>query len=200
MQNSPERNLLRVIWLWLVVVVVISSPQVSFAYDGQSQTTVAYDSTAESIICYDTASVFATDKEKSGTTERCVPFAKFTKFLAAEGGVLNGANYAQRTFSSTFSTPRGPLAGLTVEDAAAALRSGTLSPADVPIQYIVQDGNTLMLNTRSAQALEQAGIPRSAWNAVDMTGDAAAQARLAAQLQRNGLTSQGIPTVTPSGR
>jgi hypothetical protein len=116
--------------------------------------------------------------------------------LAAEGGVLNGANYAQRTFSSTFSSG-GTFAGQTVEDVAAALRSGTLSPADVPIQYIVQDGNTLMLNTRSAQALEQAGIPRAAWNGVDMMGDAAAQARLAAQLQRNGLGSQGIPTVTP---
>ena len=80
---------------------------------------------------------------------------------------------------------------------AAALRSGVINPANVPIQYIVQDGNTLMLNTRSAQALEQAGIPRVLWNAVDMTGDAAAQARLAAQLQRNGLTSQGISTVTP---
>jgi len=36
------------------------------------------------------------------------------------------------------------------------------------------------------------------WNAVDMTGDAAAQARLANQLQRNGLTSNGIPFVVPS--
>jgi hypothetical protein len=115
---------------------------------------------------------------------------------AAKGGVLQNANYAQRTFNSAFSSG-GTFAGQTVEDVAAGLRSGTLSPADVPVQYIVQDGNTLMLNTRSAQALEQAGIPRAQWNAVDMTGDAAAQARLAAQLQRNGLPMQGIPTVTP---
>ena len=120
------------------------------------------------------------------------------QFLAAEGGVLQSANYAQRTFNSAFSSG-GTFAGQTVEDVAAQLQAGTLTPADVPIQYIIQDGNTLMLNTRSAQALEQAGIPRSAWNAVDMSGDAAAQARLAAQLQRNGLGSQGIPTVTPSG-
>ena len=51
---------------------------------------------------------------------------------AADSGVLNGANYAQRTFSSTFSSG-GTFAGQTVEDVAAALRSGTLSPADVPI-------------------------------------------------------------------
>jgi RHS repeat-associated protein len=114
-----------------------------------------------------------------------------------EDGILQGANYAQRTFNSTFSSG-GTFAGQTVEDIAAALRSGTLSPSDVPIQYIVKDANTLILNTRSAQALEQAGIPRGQWNAIDMTGDAAAQVRLAAQLQRNGLTSQGIPTVTPN--
>ena len=116
--------------------------------------------------------------------------------VAAGGGVLADANYAQRTFSQSFSSG-GTFAGQTVGDMAAALRSGVINPANVPIQYIVQDGNTLMLNTRSAQALEQAGIPRVLWNAVDMTGDAAAQARLAAQLQRNGLTSQGISTVTP---
>ena len=71
----------------------------------------------------------------------------------------------------------------------AALRSGELKPGDVPIQYIVRDGQALILNTRSAQALEQAGIPRSQWYAVNMTGDAAAEARLAGQLQRNNLTS-----------
>jgi RHS repeat-associated protein len=114
-----------------------------------------------------------------------------------EGGALRNANYAQRTFSSSFSSG-GTFAGQTVEDVAAQLRAGTLTPAEVPIQYIVKDGNTLMLNTRSAQALEQAGIPRAQWTAVNVTEDAAAQARAAAQLQRNGLPSQGTPTVTPS--
>ena len=47
------------------------------------------------------------------------------------------------------------------------------------------------------QALEQAGIPRSQWYAVNMTGDAEAEARLAGQLQRNNLPSAGTPTVTP---
>ncbi len=113
-------------------------------------------------------------------------------------GVLQNANYAQRTFSPAFSSG-GTFAGQTVQDVANALRAGTLRTADVPIQYIVKDGNVLLLNTRSAQALEQAGISRSVWNAIDMTGDAAAQARLAAQLRRSGLGSEGITTVTPSG-
>ena len=81
--------------------------------------------------------------------------------------MLANANFAQRTFSQAFSS-EGAFAGQTVDDVAAALRSGQMSSADVPIQYIVRDGTTLILNTRSAQALEQAGIPRAQWNAVDM--------------------------------
>jgi hypothetical protein len=115
-------------------------------------------------------------------------------------GVPENANFAQRTFRQAFSTEEGALfPGRTVAEVAADLRSGVLTPADVPIQFIVRDGNTLILNTRSAQALTQAGIPRSQWNAANMTGNAAAEARLTGQLQRNNLTSQGTPTVRPSG-
>jgi len=95
--------------------------------------------------------------------------------LAARGAALDGAAFAQKTFSQTFSSG-GKFAGQTIDDVAGALRSGAMKPVDVPIEFIVRDGNTLILNTRSAQALQQAGIPRSAWNAIDMTGDAAAQA------------------------
>lgn len=108
--------------------------------------------------------------------------------------MLANANFAQKTFSPVFSS-EGAFAGSSVEEVATALRSGQMSAADVPVQYIVRDGNTLMLNTRSAQALEQAGIPRSQWNAVNMTGDAASEARLTGQLQRNNLPPQGTPTV-----
>jgi LysM repeat protein len=115
----------------------------------------------------------------------------------AESEVLNGANFAQKTFKSTFSA-EGKFAGRPVSDVAADLNAGRLSPADVPIEYIVRDGNTLILNTRSAQALEQAGIPRGQWNAVNMTGNAQVEARLTGQLSRNRLTSQGTATVRPS--
>lgn len=111
------------------------------------------------------------------------------------GGPLANANFAQKTFSDKFSD-KGIFAGKTVDDVASALKSGTLSPKDVPVEYIVRDGNTLILNTRSAMALTRAGIPRSAWSAVDATGDALAEQRLNGQLGRNGLTSTGTPTVT----
>ena len=125
--------------------------------------------------------------------------AKRVEQCVAKGGVLADANFAQRTFSQAFSS-EGAFAGRTVEDVAAALRSGQMGAADVPVQYIIRDGNALMLNTRSAQALEAAGIPRGQWNAINVTGDAAAEARLTGQLQRNGLGSQGTPTVTPRKR
>lgn len=94
---------------------------------------------------------------------------------------------------------RGTFAGQTIDDVAGALRSGAMPAKDVPIQVIVRDGNTLILNTRSALALEQAGIPRSAWNVVNMTGDAAAEARLAGQLARNGLGPAGTGSVRITG-
>lgn len=84
-----------------------------------------------------------------------------------------------------------------MDDVAAALRSGALAPAEVPINYIVRDGQTIILNTRSAQALDAAGIPRSQWNGVNKTGDSLFEGLLDGQLSRN----RGAPfdTVRPSG-
>jgi RHS repeat-associated protein len=117
---------------------------------------------------------------------------------AGSGGLLDSASFAQKTYNPMFSA-RGKFAGRSVDDVAAALRSGALNPGDVPIDYIVRNGNTLMLNTRSAQALEAAGIPRSAWNAVNRTGQDFYENLLTGQLQRNNLTSAGIDAVRRSG-
>ncbi|NLD47061.1 MAG: hypothetical protein GX660_07660 [Clostridiaceae bacterium] len=122
------------------------------------------------------------------------------------GNVLDNANFAQKTYGSTFSKDGikiySDLAGKpinTVDDLANALKNGTIKPQDVPIDYIVRDGNTLILNTRSSQALTQAGIPRSQWNAVNQTGNQLFEDMLTGQLSRNGLTSAGTPTVRISG-
>jgi len=113
-------------------------------------------------------------------------------------GTLEGANYAQKTFGSMFSKS-GVFAGRSVDDVAGALRSGAMKPSEVPIDFIVRDGNKLILNTRSAQALEAAGIPRSQWNAINRTGQEMYENMLSGQLQRNGLTSEGIANVRRSG-
>jgi hypothetical protein len=79
----------------------------------------------------------------------------------------------------------GTFAGKSADDVAGALRSGAMKPSDVPIDYIVRDGRSIILNTRSAQALEAARVPRSQWNAVNRTGSAACEGRLTDQLSRN---------------
>jgi len=51
--------------------------------------------------------------------------------------------------------------------------------------------NSLILNTRSAQALTRAGIPRTSWNVINRTGDDLYERLLSGQLSRNWLTSYG---------
>lgn len=91
----------------------------------------------------------------------------------------------------------GAFAGKSIGDVAGALRSGSLSTADVPVNYIVRDGQAMILNTRSAQALEAAGIPRSAWNGVNRTGSDLFETLLNGQLRRN--PGGPFDTVRPSG-
>ncbi|MFS1524641.1 hypothetical protein ACL7TT_11075 [Microbulbifer sp. 2304DJ12-6] len=127
-----------------------------------------------------------------------VKFGTFLFIRNATEGVLDGANFAQKTFGKFFSEG-GKFAGRTVDDIAAAIKSGNLKVSDVPIDYIVRNGNTLILNTRSSQALMRAGIPRSQWRAVNRTGSASYEARLTGQLKRNKLTDEGISTVRQAG-
>lgn len=110
-----------------------------------------------------------------------------------------------KTYSNTFSAEGrkiySVLAGEpinTIDDLVNAIKAGKVDVADLPVEYIVRDGNTLILNTRTSQALTQAGIPRSQWNAVDRTGDALFEELLTGQLSRNKLTSERISTVRPS--
>jgi filamentous hemagglutinin len=86
-----------------------------------------------------------------------------------------------------------------VDDVAAGIRDGTIDPNDLPVGYIQRDGNTLILNTRSATALTNAGAPRAMWNGMDHTGDPLFEDLLDGQLARNGLTSERVKTVRPSG-
>jgi hypothetical protein len=132
----------------------------------------------------------------------------FCDFGAFLGGVIGffgddadieNANFAQKEASEIFS-PGGRFAGETISEVAEHLRDGTLLPEDVPVQVIVRDGNTLILNTRSALALEEAGIPRIRWSIENVTNDPAAEARLSGQLERNGLSSSGTSTVRIVGR
>ena len=99
-------------------------------------------------------------------------------------GVAADAKFAQKTYGPMFSA-EGKFAGKSVDDVAAALRAGAMKPTEVPVNYIVRDGQAIILNTRSAQALEAAGIPRSQWTGVNQTGDELFESLLDGQLRRN---------------
>ena len=123
-----------------------------------------------------------------------------------DSGVLDKANYAQKTYSNTFSEEGrniySELAGEsinTIDDLVNAINSGNVNVADLPVEYIVRDGNTLILNTRTSQALTQAGVARNQWNAIDRTGNSMFEELLTGQLSRNKLTSEGISSVRLSG-
>jgi RHS repeat-associated protein len=118
------------------------------------------------------------------------------EFVVPGSGVGAGAVYAQRTFSESFS--RGGqaffqktlgVAVRTVSDLAGAIKTGRVSPSNIPVGTIVRGGREYILNTRTAQALERAGVARRDWAKVDLTGNAAAEARLSGQLERNGLSA-----------
>ncbi len=109
---------------------------------------------------------------------------------AAKHVDIDGAKFAQKSFSERFSK-EGDFKGRPIDDIAGELASGAKSPKDVPIDVIMRDGNTLILNTRSAQALKRAGIPRSSWHVRNRTGDQFYEDLLSGQLRRNRLDSSG---------
>jgi filamentous hemagglutinin len=115
------------------------------------------------------------------------------KVFARVTSPIENAMFAQRTYSSRFSD-NGPLRGKTVDGVVHELKNGTMKPSDLPIEYAYVDGQPIILNTRSAHALQQAGIPRSQWTIIDVTNDVAAMARLATQLRNNNLSPPGIPS------
>ena len=96
----------------------------------------------------------------------------------------------KKTYTEMFSD-EGLLSGRSINDVAAALRSGAMSAKNIPIDVIVRNGNTLILNTRSSQALIRAGIARRLWTVVDRTGRLAYEERLSKQLSKNGLSDTG---------
>jgi RHS repeat-associated protein len=116
------------------------------------------------------------------------------------GSIGDDANFAQKTYKNAFTNePGAGFRGMNVDQVADALRRGVMHPRMVPVDYIIRDGRTLILNTRSAQALTEAGIPRSQWAGANRTGNPAFESRLTGQLRRNNLTSSGTPTVRRSG-
>lgn len=128
---------------------------------------------------------------------RAPPTARATPAPYVEALPIERANYAQSWYSEPFSTHKeATFRGLTINDVRDRLLSGEFQPSDVPIHYVISEtGQPLIVNTRSAQALIRAGIPRSRWATEDKTGDIIVESRVRDQLTYNKLGPDGTPTV-----
>ena len=92
-------------------------------------------------------------------------------------GSVADANWAQtkagRSFSTEGAKKYSGFAGTsinTVDDLADALRTGKITPEQVPVDYVVVDGQKVILNSRTSRALLDADVPRSEWYGQDRTG------------------------------
>jgi len=106
--------------------------------------------------------------------------------------------FSQNTASVVFQEG-GPFEGETIGAVAAKLRTNQINPGELPVRYIVRGGNRLIVNTRSSLALLRAGIPESAWELIDLTGDAAAETAMTQRLERNALTDEGTDVLRITG-
>lgn len=74
--------------------------------------------------------------------------------------------------------------GQNIADVASGLRSGAISPDELPIQYVARDGQNIAINNRSLLALRRAGLDPTV--TVDVSGDAFAEARITNRLAEMG--------------
>ncbi|EEE02316.1 two-partner secretion domain-containing protein [Burkholderia multivorans] len=136
----------------------------------------------------------------------------------AVAGAVANANFAQSsinvagTFSAEGVAKYSQLAGIpikTVDDLAAAIRSGRVSPSQLPVDFVVtQDGAQLILNTRTSVALGRAGVPKSEWYGANKTGvqvpgmpaGTTFNDLAAGQLRRNDVPPTGTPNLPRSKR
>lgn len=103
--------------------------------------------------------------------------------------------FAQNTASETFTTIKKgsdfKFAGHTIDSVASGLKSGAVLPEEVPVSYLVRNGNTLIVNTRSFIANMRGGISPDRMKFVNVTGDVAEEIRITERLANNKLTDAG---------
>lgn len=58
----------------------------------------------------------------------------------------------------------------TVSDLTDALKLGVIKPSQVPLNYVLIDGQKVIANTRTSTALINADIPKSQWYGINKTG------------------------------
>jgi hypothetical protein len=130
------------------------------------------------------------------------PLESGASFLLRSGegvGDIGALRFTQTTASPVFSD-EGIFAGRRISELAQDLRGGVMAPEQVPVEYIVRDGNPLIVNTRSALALQRADIPQSGWNLIDRTGVPEVETRITERLLKNQLDNTGTSTLRITGQ
>jgi RHS repeat-associated protein len=105
--------------------------------------------------------------------------------------------FSQTTASAVFRG--GAFRGRTIGQVAEGLRSGAISPSQLPIDVVNRAGQFISLNNRSVLALRRAGVDLESWVVNDLTGNAAAEAKLTARLLANGLSDLGSDVIRITG-
>ena len=82
----------------------------------------------------------------------------------------------------------GAFKGQSIQSISEKLSSGSLSPDDVPIEYIFRDGKMITINNRSLTALSKAELKPS--KLIDVTGNVLEETRLTQRLNEMG----GVPS------
>ena len=136
--------------------------------------------------------------DPNGLTETTEYHLNVTRLPCIAMRIEGPLRFAQIMASPEFSAA-GDFAGRTIGEVAAALRSGALSPSQVPVRIIEREGTRLIVNTRSSLALTRAGIPQRLWNLINSTGDRDIEKAITKRLLRNGLTSKGTDALRITG-
>jgi hypothetical protein len=133
-----------------------------------------------------------------------------SEIAAAETGLMVGPiTYAQTDYRETFSRGGRDIlsnnTGITINtvtDLAEAIKAGSVKLADVLVGAVKISGVTYILNTRTAVALERAGIPKDQFKFyveyIDVKDDLEVMQRLRSQLERNQVTPGEIITAPKS--
>jgi hypothetical protein len=91
---------------------------------------------------------------------------------------LEGAKFAQngnysKNFSKEGQDKYSKLAGIKIkssDDLASAIKIGKVKVSDIPVDYVMINGEKVILNTRTSAALNKAGVPMSKWTGSNKTG------------------------------
>jgi hypothetical protein len=75
--------------------------------------------------------------------------------------------FGQKSVSPTFR--HGPFEGKSIEDVSQALRSGDISPDQLPVKFVTRNGRPIAVNNRSLLTLRRANLEPTVTE--DVTGD-----------------------------